>query len=99
MNKSYSCVPPGVMVYSRKRLLTSLKLTENELICCCLISGNDFVSSISQNEELKLSNFDEIVSFVKQQNLTCVESCAEFYHSLNCEVSVEQVIFMLSQLS
>lgn len=97
-NRDYSYVPEGAMFYSRTRLLCAQHLSVAEFICCCMISGNDFVPRIKQANELSLSSFDSIISYVKKQNLKSSKECAEFYHSLNPTISVCEVESMLALL-
>lgn len=89
--RNYSRVPRGVIVYSRQELLSSFDLSVEEFICCCMISGNDFVSRIKKAKELNLNFIGTIIPFVKQHHLTSSQKCAEFYHSLNPKVSIEEV--------
>lgn len=84
-------VPRGATVYNRQKLLSSFDLSPDEFVCCCIIAGNDFVSRIKQANKLNLNNIGAIISFVKQRHLTSKLQCAEFYHSLNPKVSVEEV--------
>lgn len=97
--RNISRVPRGVYVYNRQKLLSNFDLSPDEFVCCCMIAGNDFVSRIEQAKELNLNYIGAIISFVKQRHLTSKQKCAEFYHSLNPEVSVEEVESILASHS
>lgn len=82
-----------VCVYHLQRFLQIHHISYNEFVCSCIIKGNDFVKGIQSNEFTY--DFMSVMAFVKRQGLFSVDEFASFYHSLNEEVSEQDVIVLI----
>ena len=95
--KKYNKVLPPleklVCVYHQQRFLGIHHISYNEFVCSCIIKGNDFVKGIQSDEFTH--DFTSVMAFVKRQGLSSVDEFASFYHSLNEEVSEQDVIVLI----